>query len=290
MLPRSESAGAGARSTPEREPVGLAVGQALILGALQGPAELLPISSSGHVALLPWLAGWEYAHADPEVRKAFEVVLHAGTAAALLITLRHELEDAARGMTPQRAGRIGLSFLPPAAVGFALERPIERRLGTPATIAAGLIGGSIAMAVAERAPESRRSSSSGAIDALWLGAAQALALIPGVSRSGATLAAARMRRFTRRDAHQLSRDAALPVIAGAGALKIVRLVQRGIPPGSGVAMAAGAGASFVSTLVSFWLITHRDRGRSLTPYAAYRLTLAAVVLGAMRTRGRPLES
>ncbi len=70
---------------------------ALALGALHGPAELLPISSSGHVELIPWLAGWEYTELDPELRKAFEVALHAGTAAALLVALRGEVEDAVRG-------------------------------------------------------------------------------------------------------------------------------------------------------------------------------------------------
>jgi undecaprenyl-diphosphatase len=263
----------------------LQIGQALVLGALHGPAELLPISSSGHIAVIPWLLGWDYTRADPELRKAFEVALHAGTAGALLITLRPEVQDAVRGMSPRLAKLILLSFLPPAVVGYTLERPIERHLGTPATIAFGLICGSLVMAWADRAPQVHGSREAGATDALWLGLAQACALIPGVSRNGATLAAARHRRFTREDANKLSRHVALPVIAGATALKTVRLIRRGLPPRSAMPLAVGAGASFASTLGSTWLIRQVERDRSLLPYAAYRLGLAAVVLRRL-ARGR----
>ena len=264
----------------------LAVGQALLLGALHGPAELLPISSSGHMSLIPWLLRWDYARLDPELRKAFEVALHAGTAAALLITLRPEVQDAVQEMDLRLAELIVLSFVPPAVVGFVFERPIERHLGTPATIAAGLICGSVAMAWADRAAaQDRESHDAGAVDALLLGIAQACALMPGVSRNGATLAAARMRRFTREDANKLSRHVALPVIAGATLLKSVRLMRRGLPPRSTVPIAVGAGASFVSTLGSTWLIRQVERDRSLVPYAAYRIALAGVVLRRLR-RGR----
>src|SRR5450755_4488579 len=107
------------RPTPSSQPTELATGQALILGALHGPAELLPISSSGHVALIPWLLGWDYDRLDPELRKAFEVALHAGTAAALLITQRTEVREAARGMNLRLARAIALSFAPAAIVGYA---------------------------------------------------------------------------------------------------------------------------------------------------------------------------
>src|SRR5581483_3941408 len=221
---------------------------AIVLGALHGPAELLPISSSGHVALVPWLLGWEEEQSDHELRKSFEVALHAGTAAALLITLRGEVAEAIREMDPRRLALLGLSFAPAALAGFALERPIERHLGTPPTIAAGLIAGSVAMALADRRPQLREQEDVGWRDALWLGVAQACALVPGVSRNGATLSAARMRGFTRTDAGRLSREVAVPVIAGATLLKAIRLRKRGLPAGSLPAFAAGAGTSFVSTL------------------------------------------
>jgi undecaprenyl-diphosphatase len=266
------------------QPTELALGQALMLGAMHGPAELLPISSSGHVALVPWLLGWDYDRLDSELRKSFEVALHAGTAAALLITLRGEVGEALHNMSLSLAALITLSFVPPALVGYSLERQIERRLGTPPTIAMGLLAGSVAMALADRAPQDRHSPDAGAVDALWLGVAQACALIPGVSRNGATLAAARMRRFTREDANRLSRHVALPVIAGATLLKSSRLARRGLPPRAAMPFLVGAAASFASTLGSTWLIHQVERDRSLLPYAAYRIGLATTVLVKLRRR------
>jgi len=256
----------------------LSLRHAIALGLLHGPAELLPISSSGHTTLVPWLLGWPYDQLDSEYRKAFEVALHAGTAAGLLLALRREVGDAARGFDRRRAVLLAGSFLPPALAGSTLERPIERRTGTPATIAAGLLVGSAAMALVDRAPQERRREEAGALDALALGLAQACALIPGVSRNGATLVAARARRFHRGDANALSRHVALPIIVGATALKGSRLARRGLPRPLRAAFAAGIVASFASTLVSTALIRQVERDRSLLPYAAYRSALAAVVL------------
>jgi len=129
----------------------LPLSHAVALGLLHGPAELLPISSSGHVTLVPWLLGWPYAELDPGLRKSFEVALHAGTAAALLVALRAEVDEAVRGLDRRRATLLALSFLPPAILAYALEGPIERRLGTPPTIAAGLLAGSAAMALSNAA-------------------------------------------------------------------------------------------------------------------------------------------
>ncbi|MHB8657507.1 MAG: undecaprenyl-diphosphate phosphatase [Solirubrobacteraceae bacterium] len=263
----------------------LSLRQSIALGALHGPAELLPISSSGHIALIPWLLSWNYGELDDELRKSFEVALHAGTAAALLITLRGEVAEALREMSPRAVLLIGLSFAPPAAVGYTLERPIERHLGTPGSIALGLVAGSLVMACADRAPQLRTSRDANALDALLLGVAQACALMPGVSRNGATLAAARLRGFTREDANRLSRHVALPVIAGASVLKGVRLRRRGLPASTRAPFAAGAAASFASTLGSTWLISQVERDRSLLPYAAYRMALAAVVVSRLARQG-----
>jgi len=256
--------------------------QALALGLLHGPTELLPVSSSGHTALVPWLAGWSYGELDAELRKAFEVALHAGTAAALLLALRNEVGTAVGDLDRRRFVLIALSALPPAAAALALEREIERRLGTPGTIATGLLAGSALMLAADRAGpgvgEARAREDAGAVDALCLGLAQAAALVPGVSRNGATLAASRLRGFGREDANALSRHVALPIIAGATVLKGVRLGRRGLPAGMRSPFVAGTAAAFASTLGSTWLIRQVERNRSLAPYAAYRLALAAVVL------------
>jgi undecaprenyl-diphosphatase len=266
-----------ARTRPQSS--ALPLGHALALGALHGPAELLPISSSAHTTLVPWLLGWPYAELDPELRKAFEVALHAGTAAALLIGLRDEVGAAARGFDRRRAVLVLGSFVPPAIVGYTLERPIERRLGTPATIAAGLLAGAAALAAADvLAPQRRGRDEATATDALALGLAQACALMPGVSRNGATLTAARARGFRRRDASVLSRHVALPIIVGATVLKGVRIAHRGVPSSVAGAFAAGVGAAFASTLASVRIIRAVERNRPFTIYAAYRATLAAVVL------------
>jgi undecaprenyl-diphosphatase len=141
------------------------------------------------------------------------------------------------------------------------------------------------MAAADRAPQQRVRESAGWRDGLALGIGQACALVPGVSRNGATLAAARWRRFTREDANALSRHAALPLILAATGLKGWRLWRRGLPREVHVAFALGTGASFASTLASTWLIKQVERDRSLAPYAAYRLGLAALVLRRLkRTR------
>ncbi len=263
---------AGAADAPE-----LDAARAAVLGLVQGPTELLPVSSSAHLSLVPWLAGWGWDEIDPEARKSFEVALHAGTAAALLIGQRRAIAAELAAFDRRRAAFVALSFLPPAIAGYALERQIERRLGGPRTIAAGLATGALAMLAADRRPQQRGPGEARAGDGLALGVAQAAALVPGVSRNGATLTAARLRRFTREHANLLSRTVALPVIVGATALKGVRLRRRGISPGLGRAMAAGVAASFASTLASQGLIGLVERDRALWPYAAYRLGLATVV-------------
>ncbi len=258
---------------------------AVVLGLLHGPTELLPISSSAHTTLVPWLAGWPYDQLDPRLRKSFEVALHAGTAVALLLRPpsggRPRDRDTATTTDSEPSTRTRLGFLiaalaPPALAGYTLGGQIERRLGTPTKIAYGLLAGSAAMAGGEvykkwHAPRargghrhfednnlqaqqaasdpnghpttppvkqtaatgateqkvgSRPVASANARDGLALGLAQALALIPGVSRSGATLTAARARGFSRQDADQLSWTVGLPVIAGATLLQGTRLARQ----------------------------------------------------------------
>jgi undecaprenyl-diphosphatase len=256
---------------------GLDARRAAILGVVQGPTELLPVSSSAHLSLVPRLAGWRWDEIDAEARKSFEVALHAGTAAALLIGQRREIAGELAAFDVRRAAVVALSFLPPAVAGYTLERQIESRLGGPRMIAAGLAGGALAMLAADRRPQVRGQGDARPADGLALGFAQAAALIPGVSRNGATLTAARARGFTREHANLLSRTVALPVIVGATALKGARLRRRGVSPELGRAMAAGVAASFVSTLASQRLIGLVERDRALWPYAAYRLGLAAAV-------------
>ncbi len=262
---------------------GIPARRALALGVVQGPAELLPVSSSAHIVLLPWLAGWEWDGLDPELRKGFEVALHAGAAAALLVGQRQTIAEELRAFDARRGLVLALSFLPAAAAGYALERQIEQRLGGPRATALGLLAGAAAMAVADSRPQLRGRGEAGAADGLALGLAQAAALAPGVSRNGATLAAARWRGFSRDQANLLSRTVALPIIVGASLLKGVRLARRGdLTPALRRSMALGTAASFASTLASQRLIRLVERDRALWPYAAYRTALAAAVLAKLR--------
>ncbi|HEV3046646.1 MAG TPA: undecaprenyl-diphosphate phosphatase [Solirubrobacteraceae bacterium] len=261
---------------------------ALLLGALQGPTELLPVSSSAHTELLAWFAAWPYARADGELRKDFEVALHAGAGLALALGMGRELLADTAPLGPRSTGAIAVALVPPALAGYLLERPIARLLGGPRSIACGLAAGALALALAER----RASGSAGAgraladvraRDGLALGLAQALALIPGVSRNGATLAAARARGFDREAADALSWHAGLPVMFGACALRGARLGRRGHARRERLALAAGGAGAFLSTLASVRLLDRRARARrSLVALALYRCLLALAVLAAGR--------
>jgi undecaprenyl-diphosphatase len=258
---------------------------AVALGLAQGPTELLPVSSSAHTTLIPFLLGWPYCSLDGQLRKSFEVALHAGAGLALAIDMRRELIDAARRLDRRRLATVALSLAPAAAAGLALGPTVERRLGGPRSIAVGLAGGGISMALADRRAGSRDRSHSDArpADGLALGIAQAVALVPGVSRYGATLTAARARGFSRADAQSLSWHAALPVMLGASALKGLQLARRPLPAGAGAPLAAGGAGAFLSTLLSARVLQRRTGGlRSLLPYALYRLALVALVVARLR--------
>jgi undecaprenyl-diphosphatase len=283
----------------------LPVRHAVALGLLQGPTEFLPVSSSAHTALVPWLAGWPWAELDAELRKAFEVALHLGSAGALAIDMRAELTQAIARLDRRQAAVIALALAPPVLAGYALQRLIERRLGGPRSTAAGLVAGAVALALAdrERSASPRRGllafaranagprtgarprESARPGDGLALGLAQAAALFPGVSRRGATLSAARACGFGRTDADVLSWHVALPVILGAGALKGVQLAGLDVPSGARTGLLAGGAAAFLSTLASARLLRREPRDRrALLACSIYRCLLAALVTRRLRDR------
>lgn len=229
------------------------------------------MSSSGHVALVPQLLGWRYAALAPEVRKSFEVAAHAGAAVALAWLTRAE---------PRRCDvrAAALTTLPPALAGLALERAIETRLGSVRQLAVAQIAAGAALALADLRPAERLERDAGALDHLAVGAAQAVALVPGVSRMGAALTAARLLGFRRDAAARIARRAALPVLAGACGLKGLRLASSRLPRGLGAPFAAGASASLAASLAAAPLARAVDRSRTLAPFAAYRIALGAAVL------------
>jgi undecaprenyl-diphosphatase len=269
--------------------VSLSRRRALALGLLHGPTELLPVSSAGHTTLVPLLAGWPYPPLEGNSRKAFEVALHAGTAVALLARPPQGI-----GLGRERPGARELAFtagaaLPPALAGYALGETIERRLGTPASIAAGLLGGSAAILYTElkaRRRESRpagrgsprAAGDAGVRDGVLVGLAQALALVPGVSRSGAAYAAARLRGFGKIDADRLSWRAGLPVIGGATLLQTLRLWRRGAPAGTSSLLATGAAGAFASTLLAGRILGPQQRTAAMLPACLYRVVLAWTAL------------
>jgi undecaprenyl-diphosphatase len=232
---------------------------------------------------VPALLGWPYPTLEPEVRKAFEVALHAGTGLALTVALRAEVAEVLRELAPRRALGAALAFAPPAVAAWRLEGPIERRLGSARSIAVAQVGAGALLALADRRPADRPLEAAGLLDHLLVGLGQATALAPGVSRGGASLTALRLRRLERPAAHRLSRHAALPIILAAAGLKGARLARTGLPPGLVAPFAAGTVAAFASTIASTRLIPRMDRARSYAPFALYRIALGSVGLGVRRS-------
>jgi undecaprenyl-diphosphatase len=239
------------------------------------------VSSSGHLTLVPRLLGWDHDSLPADVRKSFDVALHAGSlpavVAALLTLPRGDAAgDAAAheasGGPRARFALDPLTLLPPALAGALFERPIERRLGGARAVALAQIAAGLALLAADWRPESRTAATTG--DRLAVGLAQAAALVPGVSRSGAALTVARWRGLSRGAAAELSLRAALPVTAGAAALKGLRAARGGVPPELRGPVAAGAAAACVSAFAALPL-ARSTRWRAV---AGYRIALGLFAL------------
>ncbi len=265
---------------------------ALLAGLLHGPAETLPISSSAHVAFVARLAAGRRGRrpADPETAKSLEVSAHAGTLAGLAVGLRREAWIVARGavedpkLTARAIGGIVIASLPAVAAALGLERQIEDRLGGDTTIACGLLAGSVAMSVADRRGDQlpdRRWQDATVGDALAIGAVQATALWPGVSRSGAVLTAARARGFSRADAGRISAALAVPAVGGATLLKSCRMLRRlragTIETEHLTPLVVVTVTSAVSGLAAAPIARRTLDGLPLWPFAAYRAGLATAL-------------
>lgn len=272
--------------------------EALVLGLVQGLSEFLPISSSGHLILTRWLFGWD-PPGDAGVEKAFDVALHIGTLVAVLAYFRHDVwRYVSRGISllwhRQRPvdtdGRIAwllvVATIPAAAVGALFEDWIDEQLGTPAIIAVSLIAFGLLLWWADRRAGARRIDEFRLADALTIGAAQALALNPGTSRSGITMTAGRRLGFTRDAAARLSFLLSLPVTLGAIVVKVGGLLSDGVPDGLGGALVVGVATSFVSGLAAVWGTLTLIRTRSFTPFVIYRCALGVFVLVLLATPWR----
>ena len=263
---------------------------AVILGLVQGLSEFLPISSSGHLLLVPWLFGWDDFE-DESIEKAFDVALHIGTLVAAIVYLRRDVgrylvagwRSLVRRDRPfDSDGRVAwlllLSTVPAAAVGAVFEESIDEHLGTPTIIAISLIVFGALLWYADRATGRRTVDEYGVRDALVVGAAQALALNPGTSRSGITMTAARQAGFDRDAAARLSFLMMIPVTGGAVAFKMLGLARDGIPNDLGAAMVVGIITSGISGWFAVWGLLRLVRTRSFDPFVVYRVALGLAVL------------
>jgi len=271
---------------------------AIVLGLTQGLSEFLPISSSGHLILVPWLFGW-HDFDDSSVEKAFDVALHVGTLVAAVAYFRHDLvryvRDGIRAalhprQTPTADGRLAwllvVSSLPAAVVGALLEGFIDDELGRIWLIALSLIVFGLVLLWADRQPGRRTIEGYTMRDALIIGAGQVVALNPGTSRSGATITMGRLVGFDRDAAARISFLMAIPVTAGAIVYKVGKLAADGIPSDLQGAMAVGIVTSAVSGWAAVWGTLRLVRTRSFTPFVVYRVAVGLAVLALLATSFR----
>lgn len=264
---------------------------AIVLGIVQGLSEFLPISSSGHLILVPELFDWTELTDHPSLNKTFDVALHVGTFVGAAWYFRHDLaryisaawrslrQRAIRSVDERMAWLLLVSAIPGAIVGATLEGVIEDNLGQPVLIGVMLIVFGVVLFFADRLPARRHQDDFRLRDALLMGTAQAVALQPGVSRSGITISMGRWLAFDRGAAARLSFLMSLPIIAGAGLFEGAEVIANGGIPDDYVApfvwgMLAAAVSSF---LVIGWLLRFLQT-RSFAPFVVYRVVVGAAVI------------
>ena len=264
--------------------------QALILGVTQGLTEFLPISSSGHLILVPWLFNWHYLENHADFNKTFDVSLHLGTLIAVLAYFRLDaiaLAGAWFRSIGKRAIETGeerlawfvvVATIPAAIFGAAGESFVEEKLGQPWQIAIFLAVFAIVLWHADRTPVTRRMEEFNLKTAVGVGLAQALALAPGVSRSGITISAGRYLGLSRDDAARFSFFLYAPVVAGAVVFKGVKDLHGGFPPGTTGPFIVGTLTSMLVGLVSIWALLNYLRRNNYNVFVLYRLAAAVAVL------------
>ena len=259
---------------------------AIVLGIVQGLSEFLPISSSGHLELTRWAFGWDSLPEDLET--SFDVAVHMGTLFGAIAYLRRDVwRYLIAGFAPIRGGELGTdgriawflvaSAVPAGITGVVLKDQIAD-LDRIWMIAAMLIVFGLLLLVADRLPERRELTEFRLRDALAMGVGQALALQPGVSRSGATLTVSRFLGFERDAAARLVFLMSLPIIAGAG---VFSLADASIPSDFWPPFLWGMASSAVTGWVAVWGTLRLVRSRTFTPFVIYRVLLGVVVLAAL---------
>jgi undecaprenyl-diphosphatase len=278
---------------------------AIVLGIVQGLSEFLPISSSGHLLIVPWLFGWTELTSNPELNRTFDVALHVGTFVAVVAYFWRDLwtlagawidswrfrdPDLAPWASEDRDARLAwlliLASVPAALVGVVLDKVLEGHTGGFVLVGVMLIVFAVVLYLADRLIGVRKTGDFTARHALLMGAAQATALQPGVSRSGATISMGRFLGYERDAAARISFLMSVPITGGAGAYKAlsVFLFGDGLPPGFAAPFFWGMVASGVTGFVAVWGLMRLIRTRTFLPFVVYRIVLGVFVIGVALTR------
>jgi undecaprenyl-diphosphatase len=265
--------------------------QAFVLGITQGLTELLPVSSSGHLILVPWLANWHYLENHADFNKTFDVALHLGTLMAVIVyfwadVVRYvgawfvSVRQRAIATTDQRiAWWIFAATIPTAIAGAAGEDTIEKKLGQPYQIAIFLAVFGALLWLADRQPEQRHIGELGFKRAFLVGISQILALMPGVSRSGITITTGRFARLDRDAAARFAFLLLIPIVFGAVVYKGVKhVILHSLPAGALGPFAVGTLAAAAVGLVVIDVLLGYVRRHDYSVFVLYRLAVAAGIL------------
>jgi undecaprenyl-diphosphatase len=265
--------------------------QALTLGLVQGLTELLPISSSGHLILVPWAGNWTYLEQHDAFNQTFDVALHLGTLVAVVAYFWDDLvrlvaawfrsvgRRAIETADEKVAWLVFVASIPAALAGALGEKTIQDHLGEPWQIAVNLAVFGVLLWIADRSAQSRQVDDLGVWMAFGIGAAQALSLMPGVSRSGITITAGRFLKLDRDSAARLSFFLLIPIVFGAVLYKgLTDVVFGDLPSGSAGPFLVGTIAAAGAGLIAIELLLGYVRRHDYTLFVVYRLCLAAAIL------------
>jgi undecaprenyl-diphosphatase len=273
--------------------------EALLLGIVQGLTEFLPISSSGHLIIVPWLQDYTFLLDHPHFNKTFDVALHAGTLVAAIAYFRHEVVDLIRGFieaakqrsveTPNQrlSVAIAVGTVPAVIFGGLGAGFIEDHLGEPWMIALQLILFGALLLYADRLPQRKSLEESTVKDGWYIGLAQVLALAPGTSRSGITITAARYLGLDRDSAARFSFLLLIPAVAGATVFKAASAINEGLPSGVAGPMIVGTLAAAISGYMAIAFLLRLLRTSSYAPFVYYRFAAGVAILLIIATGLRP---
>jgi undecaprenyl-diphosphatase len=273
--------------------------EALLLGVVQGLTEFLPISSSGHLIIVPWLQDYTFLQQHEAFNKTFDVALHAGTLVAAVAYFRVEVVVLLRGFIAvlrqwairtdeQRLSvAIAIGTVPAVIAGGLGSSFIDEHLGEPWMIAIQLIVFGALLGYADRKPQRRGLERASLRDGWYIGLAQVLALAPGTSRSGITITAGRWLGLDRDSAARFSFLLLIPAVAGATVFKAASAVHEGLPSGVAGPMAVGTIAAAVSGYWAISFLLRLVRTTSYRPFVLYRYVAGAAILLIIATGLRP---